>query len=302
MTGLARTALTGFAADLGGTKTAAARIENGVVVDRRLAPTDGAADPAAQIAGIAVLLKQLGHQRDAPLGVAVAGRIDRSGKWHAVNTGTLSAIHDVDLKAELLSAFGTATCLNDAGAAAVAEAWYGAGAKCDSFAYVTVSTGVGGGLVINNRLLSSANGLAGHIGFMSSRFADSLCGSGRHATVESIAGGRGIAAAAAASGKEGMDARAVFEAASNGQDWANRIVATSATAIATLIGDLTAILGLEKVALGGSIGMAQGYIDRVRDAVADEPALFRPEVVLAELGPDAPLIGALASHLGKEDT
>ncbi|MCK0150103.1 ROK family protein [Marivita sp. S6314] len=300
MTDIARTALKGFAADLGGTKTAVARIEKGIVVDRRLSPTDGAADPAAQIAAIEALLKELGHTRGAPLGVAVAGRIDRSGKWHAVNTGTLSAIQDVDLTTELNRTIGAATCLNDAGAAAVAEALFGAGAESDSFAYITVSTGVGGGLVINKRLLSCANGLAGHVGFVSSRFADAVCGSGRQATVESIAGGRGIAAAAAAFGKQGIDARNVFEAAADGQDWASRIVTTSARAVATLIGDLTAILGLDTVALGGSIGLAPGYLDKVAAAMREEPELFRPKIVHASLGHGAPLIGALAAHLRKE--
>lgn len=300
MTHIARTALTGFAADLGGTKIAAARIRNGVVEDRRFAPTDGAASPAAQLSAIQVLLEQLGHKRGAALGVAVAGRIDSAGKWHAVNAGTLSSIHDFDLKSELRRAAGAATCLNDAAAAAIAEGLYGAGAGSGSFAYITVSTGVGGGLVTGGRLLSSANGLAGHIGFVSSRFASGPCDSGRFATVESVAGGRAIAAAAAASGREGLDARAVFEAAANGRGWASRIIGASAQAIAALIGDLTAIFGLETVALGGGIGIAPGYIDLVRGALSEEPALFRPQIVHAGLGHDAPLIGALASHFGKE--
>ncbi|MCK8462884.1 ROK family protein [Aliiroseovarius sp. S1339] len=300
MKDLPRNALTGFAADLGGTKIAAARIENGMVIDRLLAPTDSAADPEAQIAAIRALLDRLGHSEGAPLGVAVAGRVDAAGAWHAVNRGTLPAILGFPLQQALARDLGAATCLNDAAAAAFAEGLYGAGSASDNFAYITVSTGVGGGLVIGNRLISSANGLAGHVGFVSSRFAGGPCGSGRMATVESIAGGRGIASVAAASGHEGIDARAVFNAALEGQGWADRIVATSASAVASLIGDLTAILGLDTVAMGGSIGLAPGYIDRTRAALSDEPDLFRPRLVLAELGHDAPLIGALAAHLRKE--
>lgn len=300
MMDLPRKALNGFAADLGGTKIAAARIANGEVAERLLAPTDPAAGPEAQITAICGLLNRLGHTKGAPLGVAVAGRVDSAGAWHAVNCTTLSAIRDFPLDQGLTRRLGAATCLNDAAAAALAEGLFGAGSASDSFAYLTVSTGVGGGLVMGNRLLSSANGLAGHIGFVSSRFASGPCGSGRMATVESIAGGRGIAAAAAAAGREGLDARAVFVAASEGEDWANRIVATSASAIAALIGDLTTVLGLDTVAMGGSIGLAPGYIDRIRIALRDEPELFRPCLGLAELGHDAPLIGALAAHLRKE--
>ncbi|WP_226781504.1 ROK family protein [Oceaniglobus trochenteri] len=296
-----RTELAGFAADLGGTKLAAARIEGGVVVERLLSPTDAAADPEAQVAAIRALLNRLGHSRGAPLGVAVAGRVDGAGAWHAVNRGTLPAILGFALEAEMTRATGAATCVNDAAGAALAEGLFGAGSRSESFAYLTVSTGVGGGLVLGNRLLSSANGMAGHVGFVSSRQASGPCGSGRMATVESIAGGRGIAAAAAAAGHPDSDARAVFAAAAEGQDWAGRIVATSAAAVAALIGDLAAVLGLDTVALGGSIGLAPGYIDRTRAALADEPELFRPILVPAALGHDAPLIGALAAHLRKEN-
>lgn len=299
-TPLPRTALTGFAADLGGTKIAAARIHGGEVVERLIAPTDPAADPDAQLAVIKGLLDRLGYDSGAALGVAVAGRVDAKGMWHAVNRGTLHAIGDFSLRDGLSRHLGPATSLNDAAAAALAEGLFGAGTDSAGFAFITVSTGVGGGLVIGNRLLSSGNGLAGHVGFVSSRFASGPCGSGRMATVESIAGGRGIAAAAAAAGYEGRDARAVFDAAAEGQDWAGRIVDSSAHAMASLIGDLTTILGLDTVAIGGSIGLAPGYIDRIRLALTEEPELFRPRVVAARLGHDAPLIGALAAHLNKE--
>jgi predicted NBD/HSP70 family sugar kinase len=300
MAELSRAALSGFAADLGGTKTAVARIQDGQVADRRLVATDPDAGPDEQIAAIAEQLAHLGYSNGAPLGVAVAGRVDRAGIWHAVNEGTLSAIRDVPLARKLTTRLGDATCLNDAAAAALAEGVFGAGRRSEGFAYLTVSTGVGGGLVIGNRLLSSANGLAGHIGFVSSRFANGPCGSGRRATVESVAGGRGIAAAAAAAGHVNTDARAVFAAADEGQDWACRIIEASATAIAALIGDLTAILGLDTIAMGGSIGLAPGYIDRVQSVLREEPVLFRPKLVHAELGHDGPLIGALTAHMRRE--
>ena len=300
--GFSRSAITGFAADLGGTKIAVARIELGEVAERRVVATDPDAGPETHIATISEQLVDLGYSNDAPLGVAVAGRVDTAGVWHAVNEGTLSAVKNVPLAEALTARLGDATCLNDAAAAALAEGLFGAGSRSDNFAYLTVSTGIGGGLVIGNRLLSSANGLAGHIGFVSSRFASGPCGSGRMATVESIAGGRGIAAAAAAAGYENVDARVVFAAAADGQEWAERIVAISAKAVAALIGDLTAVLGLDTVAMGGSIGLAPGYLDHVQSALIEEPVLFRPKLTHAELGHDGPLIGALTAHLKKENT
>lgn len=276
--------ISGFAVDLGGTKTAAARIEDGRVTQRLQEATDAGAEVSAQIGSVAALLERLGYRYGAPLGVAVAGRVDVAGKWHAVNRATLSAIDDASLGDQLRARFGARSrALNDAAAAALAEARLGAGRGARNFAYLTVSTGVGGGLVLDGRLLESRNGLAGHVGFSSSRFSEALCGSGRRGTVESVASGKAIAREA------GMaDARAVFE---SGQH--TEIIDRSAAAIAALIADLTSILGLDRVAVGGSIGLADGYLDRVRAHLAREPELMRPEVEPAALGQDSGLIGAL---------
>lgn len=276
--------LSGYAIDLGGTKTAAARIENGEVVQRLQQPTDADADWRAQLNTLAAMLAELGHGHDDPVGAAVAGRVDAEGNWHAVNSDTLRAISAAPLQAALRYRFGArARATNDAAAAAMAESRLGAGMGAYNFAYITVSTGVGGGLVLGGRLLDSTTGLAGHVGFVASRLSDRRCGSGRIGTVESVAGGRAIAAAA-----DLPDARAVFE---DGRFEA--VIDRSAAAVAALIADLTAILGLDRVALGGSIGLAPSYLPSVLAHLAAEPALFRPQVVPAQLRQDSGLIGAL---------
>ncbi len=294
MPSLARASLQGFAVDLGGTKIAAARIEQGLVTERLQTATDGRAGPEAQIEAIADLLRKLGHGPGAPLGVAVAGRIDDTGRWHAVNPGILEAIQGFPIAASLQRTVGAATCSNDAAAAAFAEAHFGAGQGSRHFAYLTVSTGVGGGIVLDGRLLRSRNGLAGHVGFVSSPLGSRTCGSGRHGTVESTAAGRAIAADAKALGHGAADARAVFETAVRGEAWAAAIIERSARAVATLIADLATILGLDRVAIGGSIGLAAGYLDAVRTALDSEPELFRVELARAALGHDSALLGALA--------
>jgi N-acylmannosamine kinase len=276
--------LSGFAVDLGGTKTAVARIEKGVVVAREQQATDPGAPIEAQIDTMADLLATVGYVHGGPLGVAVAGRIDRDGNWHAVNTDTLRSITAAPLGLALRRRFGDrARAANDAAAAAMAESRLGAGQGAYNFAYLTVSTGVGGGLVLGGRLIDSLSGLAGHVGFASSPFSDALCGSGRIGTVESVAGGRAIAAAA------GMqEARLVFAGGKHGE-----ITDRAARAIARLIADLTSILGLDRVAVGGSIGLASGFLPSVVEHLGSEPVLFRPEVVAATLGHDSGLIGAL---------
>jgi putative N-acetylmannosamine-6-phosphate epimerase/predicted NBD/HSP70 family sugar kinase len=284
--------LSGVAIDLGGTKIAAARITAGRIVAQETTETAPHAPADAQVATIARLAKLVGHKPGAPLGVAVAGRIDDAGLWHAVNTGTLSAISAVPLARMIAAALGPAVCVNDAAAAALAEARMGAGQGLQNFAFLTVSTGVGAGLVLGDHLVRSRSGLAGHVGFSTVSRADTLCDSGRSGTVESVAGGRAMAAAALATGRN-LDARAICQAACAGDEWAEAIIERSARAVATAIADLNATFGLDGVAIGGSIGLSVGYIDRVRRALEQEPLLFRVPVTQAALGTAAPLFGAL---------
>lgn len=283
------TGLNGFAVDLGGTKIAAARIDGGKIVARAVAATMGHADATAQVQTIAQLAREVGYSHGAPLGLAVAGRVNVGGHWHAVNHATLSRIDRVPLAAMVADVLGPCACLNDASAAALAEAQLGAGREMRNFAYLTVSTGIGAGLILGGRLLESASGLAGHVGFATARDSQTPCGSGRVGTVESVASGRAMAQAAG----NGMDARAICAAARDGQVWAEALVARSARAVATLVADLTAILGLEGAAIGGSIGLSDGYIARVTAALQAEPALFQIPLARAQLGADAPLLGAL---------
>lgn len=287
--------LTGFAVDLGGTKTAAARIEKGRIARYVERPTNAAAGPAGQYEQISGMLTEVGYRRDDPLAVAVTGRVDASGGWHAVNKTTLPDIAAVPLARDLARLIGPARVVNDAEATVLAEHRLGAGRGHDNFAYITVSTGVGGGLMLGGKLHQSPSGTAGHIGFASSQHGAALCGSGRTGTVESVASGRAIARMARDAGHPHMDARDVFAAAATGDLWANAALQTSAQAIAELCANLVAMLGITKIAIGGSVGLADGYADLVRSELNKLPELFQADIALAELRRDGPLLGGLLS-------
>ncbi len=285
----------GVAVDFGGTKIAASRVSAGRIVGSVRTTTDGDASAGRQVEAICGLLSALNLEPDEPVGVALAGRVDAGGVWHALNTETLTRVQAVPLRTMLSDRLGRAvTVQNDALAAAVGEHLAGAGRGAARFGFITVSTGVGGGIVLDGRLVASASGLAGHVGFTTSRLSSGRCGSGRIGTVENVAAGRAIAAAAVGLGHEGYDAKRVFEAHLAGEDWASALITRSARAIAELCANLAAILDLERIALGGSIGLADGYTALVTAALTEEPALFRPEIVHAELGHAAALIGILS--------
>ncbi len=292
-------ALTGLAIDIGGSKIAAARFQDGAIVARHRLATDGSLNVAAWIDTVGELLAELGDTSAEPVGVAVTGRVDGEGRWSAINTDTLSAVDGAPLADGLRRRFGPrVAAMNDALAAATGEAIYGAGQGASTMAYLTVSTGVGGGIVLGGRPLTSVDGLAGHVGFMTTQHGDAPCPSGRVGTLESVASGKAIEQAARAGGHEDTDAAGVFDHWRSGEDWAAVIVQRSADAIAEASANLKAALGLEIVVIGGSVGLAEGYLDLVRHALDREPPLFRVEVRPAALGADSPLLGAL--HMARE--
>lgn len=298
---MTREQLNGFAVDLGGTKLAVAEVRAGQIIARHQGRTDQAAKPEAQLDAMADLLIAIGWHPGDVVGIAVAGRVGADGRWWAVNAATLSAIEGFDLRGAVARRFKRAVALNDAAAATLAEARFGAGVGSPRCAFVTVSTGVGGGLFLDDRLVVSPDGLAGHVGFLSSALGDQPCGSGRRATVESVASGTAIAAAAARLGHGDLEARDVFKAADDGAAWAQTIIARSAEAIARLGADLRALVSIDRLVIGGGVGLSPGYIQRVIACLQQEPPLFRPEVRVAALGPDSGLLGALWLAMAEDD-
>ena len=154
-----------------------------------------------------------------------------------------------------------------------------------------MSTGIGGGVVVNGQLLT---GLAGHFGqFLSEMPAD--------APFENQAAGRWIAKAARADGHD-VDARAVFEAAARGEDWAEAICELSARRLAMACANIQLALAPERIVIGGSIGLAAGYIDRINKALSELPPRQRPSLVAAQLGTNAGIVGVAQLALTSTNT
>jgi len=285
----------GVAVDLGGTKIAATRVLEGKISHVVRAKTDSESGAKQQVDAIIALLDKLNLQSHEAVGVALAGRVSADGVWHAVNTDTLKDVNEVPIGALLSERLQRNVIVeNDAIAAAYGEYIAGAGKGIRAFGFITVSTGVGGGIVLNRQPLRSRRGMAGHVGFTTSRLATEICGSGRAQTVESIAGGRAIAALAERKGYLGLDAKAVYKRHLVGESWATGLIEQSACVVAELCANLVAVLDLERIALGGSIGLAEGYLEMVNAELKKEPELFQPNVVRTALGADSAHIGILA--------
>jgi len=272
-----------LAIDIGGTKMMAALVSGNTVLERRVVPTRPDLGAERWIGGIAEAVGGWSG-RYAGVAAAVSGFL-RAGAWFAANPATLPVPDGFPLVERLRGVFAVPVlAVNDAQAAAWGEHRFGAGSGRD-LVFLTISSGIGGGIVAGGRLLAGYGGLAGSLGQVP------LLGStdpGRR--LEALASGFGMAAAARGTGHD-TDARGVFEAARDGSAWAEAILGQAVAYLADGLGGLQALIDPELIVVGGSVGLAPGFLDRLQSAFERLPPLLRPKLVAAALGPDAGILG-----------
>lgn len=254
------------ALDMGGTKLAVGLLEQGRILERSQCPTPADRSPQAVVGAMLELLRPL-LSKSTGIGVAATGSV-QAGRVTAPNQQTLPW-KGVDLKGMLQSATGLPTCvLNDADAAAWGEAHYGAGKGIDSFIFVTLSTGVGSGLVLGGHLIEGSE-----LGF--TRLED-----GRF--LEHVASGTALGEWAKSQGWSGT-AELMEHLDSSPQ--ALQALTQSQRYLACKLDDLRTLLSLKRAVVGGGLGLAKGYIEYLRQQMG-------LEVMAAQLGSDAGLVGA----------
>jgi N-acylmannosamine kinase len=282
------------AIDLGGTKIAAARILGGRVLDRRqiATPRTQSFEPILE-----AMARLVDGWIDGPVAVATTGLVD-GGCLTAVNPQTLALPVDFPIEARLAERLGVAVrAINDAQAAAWGEFRFGAGRGTASMVFLTVSTGVGGGLVLDGAVRTGPRGLAGHIGHVVAAPDGPFCGCGRRGCLEAVAAGPALAQAASRLFRRPTSAEDLFAASADDRDAAG-LVDDAAAAIARVLGNLKATLDLDLAVIGGGVGLASRLLPRIEVGVSREPDRFRVPVVHAALGHDAGLIGACDWAIG----
>ena len=210
--------MTTLAIDIGGTKLAAALIgADGQIRDRRELPTPASQTPEALRDALSALVSPL--QAHAQRVAIASTGIIRDGSLLALNPHNLGGLLHFPLVKTLEQLTNLPTiAINDAQAAAWAE-YQALEGDITDMVFITVSTGVGGGVVSGGKLLTGPGGLAGHIGHTLADPHGPVCGCGRTGCVEAIASGRGIAAAAQGE-LAGADARTIFTRAGQGDEQA----------------------------------------------------------------------------------
>ena len=180
---------------------------------------------------------------------------------------------------------------------ALAEHWVGATQGVDNAVAITVSTGVGGGLIVNGRLLSGGTGNAGHIGQI--QIADRPAGENAWAaTLEVIASGPNVVRWAQQQGWQGERGEDLAAGYVAGDEIAVAAVRRSANAVGEAISSVTTLLDLDVAAIGGGFSrVSDDYLDLVRQSVDEAPVndyARRVRVVRSGLSDESPLVGAAA--------
>jgi glucokinase len=288
--------------DIGGTKIAAGIVdENGQLRHQNRQPTPHSDDPeqvwAAAEQTIAEALKTVGGTVDG-VGISSAGPIHLSdGTISPVNIAAWRGFPVRDRVAAAVPGVpvrlaGDGLCM------ALGEHWCGAGRGAAFMLGMVVSTGIGGGLILDGVPYDGRTGNAGHVGHMIVDLDGPPCSCGARGCVEAIASGPHLVAWAREQGWAGTDAKALADAAAGGDDIAVRAFRRGARAIAAMIASVAAACDLDLVVIGGGVANAGPVLFvPLRQALSDYAALDFTRglrVVPAQLGGDAGLVGAAA--------
>ncbi|MDJ1134270.1 ROK family protein [Streptomyces iconiensis] len=297
------------ALDIGGTKIAGALVDTGGRLLARIQRPTPAQESAARLS--AAVDEVLGELTAAPewhrvrgIGIGSAGPVD--AKAGTVSPVNIPGWRDHPLVPDVRERVGglPVTLVGDGVAIAAAEHWQGAARGRAGALCMVVSTGVGGGLVLDGALQPGPSGNAGHIGHISVDMDGDPCPCGSHGCVETIASGTNIARRAHASGwrpEPGGDASAagVAEAARAGDPRALDAYARAARALAAGIAATATLVEIEIAVVGGGVARAGDTLftplrhELARYAVL--PYVRSLALAPAITGTDAGLIGAAAA-------
>ncbi|WP_342621861.1 ROK family protein [Erysipelothrix sp. P66] len=280
--------------DIGGTNTRVALIdEMGTIITRTMFPTD-TQDPKANLEKIYEVVVAF----DTPIlgvGMSCPGPLDLK-KGIVLTPPNLTGWHGFPLKQNAESIFKCPVYVeNDANLAGLAEACQGAGQGFEIVQFLTISTGVGGGLVINQKIFQGAHGFAQEI-------ANMILVPGGHqlkplmpGSLESMCSGTALVARAKALGLEVEHAGDVVAYATKGNLDAQRILDESKEYLANALAGMVGMIDPDLIVLGGGVALnIDGYVEDVTHRVKEKVYDVQKEnirIEKAKLGDDNGLLG-----------
>jgi len=309
-----------LAIDLGGTKIVAALVSSkGEIMAREYTPTLAEEGTEAVIGRILSTIDSLISKANmsrsffSNVAIAAAGAID-SEKGIVTASPNLPGWHDVPLKEIVEKATGLETFLiNDASAAALGEHYFGVGRGVNNLIYITMSTGIGGGIIIDGKLYSGVSGSAGEIGHTTIDINGPRCNCGNIGCLEVLASGKAVAREAqrciargtktmiielAEGEPHNITAQTVAAGAQKGDALASAIISKAANYLGIGMVNLVNTFNPEMIIVGGGMAqMGDMLLEPARKVVAERafqlPAQ-RVRIVPSQLGDNAAVLGAIA--------
>jgi glucokinase len=309
--------------DLGGTKIATALAnERGEILATDTRLTLAAEGIEAVLARIEEAGRQVALLSGVPFSQVIAIGIGAPSPVDMVNgivsqAPNLPGWIDIPLKALMEKRLGLPVYVgNDANVTAQAEHRFGAGRGTRNMVYITASTGIGGGFILDGRLYEGSNGAAGEVGHTIVQDDGPLCGCGNHGCWEALASGTALARDAQASIDAGaapslaclrdqaggeMSAALVYQAACAGDAVAQSLIANTARWLGVGLVNLVNIFNPDMIVIGGGLSnmgdMLLGPARRVVRTRARALAAGHTKIVRAELGDTGPVLGAVTLAL-----
>lgn len=283
--------------DFGGTKLMVGLVDSdGKVLSHETIPTPKAGGPTAVADAAAAMLRQQAGDRLSTLvgvGATVPGLAD--GRTGVLRYAPAHGWRDVPFAQMLTRRLDLpARIANDVNACALAEQRFGAGRGVQNLVWITVSTGIGGGLVLNGQIFEGAGGIAGEVGHLVVAEGGPACGCGHKGCLEAVAAGPAIARRAAELGLPVSNAREVAELAASGNTAARRVLDEAAVYLGRAIAFCYNLIDPDLVVLGGGVAPSLG-LNVIAETVRERAMLLPerpPSIAHTALGYEAALIGA----------
>ena len=291
----------GFGVDLGGTTVKIAYFdETGNMLEKWEIPTvtaDGGKQILPDIAASIRSFMDAHNIADTSvlgIGIGVPGPVNSKG---VVNKCVNLGWGKVDIAQELSALTGlNVKAGNDANVAAVGEFWKGGGQGFDNVVFVTLGTGVGGGIVIDGRLLYGAHGAGAEIGHMVlNRDETAVCGCGKQGCAEQYCSATGIVRLAKLAGMGDVTCKDIFDAGKAGDELALKVLDQYYAYLGEFLGSLCSVVDPEVVVLGGGVSKAGDVLLKGVEPYFHKyvfHACSDVKFALASLGNDAGAYGA----------
>lgn len=296
------------ALDVGGTKIAVGLVDRrGKVVAKQTVPTASMQKLDIGLTRLGELLRQLAQECSATIdgiGIGCTGRVDAQGAL--AENSFLPEWTGANLPQRLGKEFGvTAEIENDADAAALAEAAWGAGIGKSRLLYVTISTGIGGGMVFDGKLYRGVDGAHPELGHHVIDPHGPACFCGAHGCWERLASGTAMTEWAHANyeAATGLDAQAICELANQQIPWAQQVVRREGYYLGLGLANLVTLFAPDLIALGGGMTKSWSlFSEQVAQVIRQNCGLVpheKTQIGPASLGHDIGLLGAAQAWIQK---